>query len=128
MRLRPWRMSMQGLSECRQPLRHSVISSVRRPTPTQRHDAGHEAGGSGPSQSADKDKMRMGYYADLARKPQAYGLQVSYEMRRSAAVRETRTLLPDLRRDAAAFLGAATYHLRGGTFDDAFSSRRITRF
>ena len=80
----------------------------------------------GLSQSADKDKMRMGYYADLAyAKPQAYGLQVSYENAQISGGAGDENGYQHLMVHAEMpllFLEVfATYHLRGfGTFDDAF--------
>ena len=78
------------------------------------------------SNASDKDTMRMGYFVDLAyAKPQAYGLQFSYENASVSGSSEDQTGYQHLMVHAEMpllFLEVfATYHLRGfSTFDEAF--------
>jgi hypothetical protein len=78
------------------------------------------------SSGADADKMRMGYFVDLAyAKPKAYGLQVSYEDAQVMGGENTDNRYQHLMVHAEMpllFLEVfGTYHLRGfSSFDQAF--------
>jgi hypothetical protein len=80
----------------------------------------------GLTSGADADKMRMGYFVDWAyAKPQAYGLQVSYENASiqggSSDDNRYQHLMVHAEMPLLFLEVFGTYHLRGfGTFDEAF--------